>query len=240
LFSLWEFKKKGDINAEKKKNTDFVNFDLMESKKETLDQYLHKNHLKSGTKDFNKWFNEQFEKTKVTTVDEETGYEDWLRNSNKNEKMDTNITMATMGEEFERRKEKIRSLSVYKGVQDVIMGNQSGVSELTNDSLGSYDSGLFSSLAYQDLQKAHEESIIPITNRDYEEREKFASVNEYVIHRDSQMTNPLTEEEADKYFKIRDRNDEELSVRRALDLAKQTEIVKKKQEDFWKSIQLLK
>lgn len=240
LFSLWEFRKRGDINAEKKKNTDFVNLDLMESKKETLDQYLHKNKLKPGTNDFNKWFNEQFEKTKVTTVDEENGYEDWLRNSNKNETMDTKVTMATMGEEFERRKEKVKSMTVYKGVQEVMMGNHFGMSELANDAPGTYDSGLFSSLAYQDLQKAHEESIIPITNRDYEEREKFASVNEYVIHRDSQMTNPLSEEEADKYFKMRDRNDEELSVRRAFDLAKQTEIVKKKQEDFWKSIQLLK
>jgi hypothetical protein len=47
-----------------------------------------------------------------------------------------------------------------------------------------YSSGLFSSLQYEDLKKAHTESVIPVTEDDYHNVKKFRNVNELQTFRD--------------------------------------------------------
>ena len=241
IYSLWEFRKKGDINQEKNKNTEYIEPIIMaETMKDTLSGFLKEKKMEP--KEFNSWFNEQFEKNKIQSESDSKGYESWLRDPNNMDQdlKGRNVTMANMGSEFERKKERVQALSIYKGVEDVFSGSTSNVSMLSTDAPETYDSGLFSSLAYQDLQKAHEETVIPVTYKDYEKREKFTNVNEYISHRGLQDTKPLSERHAMEYLANRNKNDEESSVRRAYDLAKQTEMAKKKQQEFWSSIHLLK
>ena len=240
LFSVWEFRKKGDVNASAKKNTDYTTYGDNE-KKELLDQIFQSNEKFKNKKNFNKWFNEQFEKNKLSSEREEKGYEEWLRsNEGDNEESSKNVTMETMGHEFEKKKSQARSLVVRQEVQDIYGMNSISATDLSSDAPQSFDSDLFSSLPFQDLKQAHTETVIPVTFEDYQQKQKFNNVNEMISHRGQQNIKPLSEQQAMNYLKNREKNDEERSVRRAYDLAKQTELAQQRNQDFWSNLQLLK
>ena len=59
------------------------------------------------------------------------------------------------------------------------MQMQMGGTELSGDAPETYDSGMFSNLGFQDLYKAHVETLIPVTDEDYNIKPKFKNVNEY-------------------------------------------------------------
>jgi predicted RNA-binding protein with PIN domain len=125
-------------------------------------------------------------------------------------------------------------------VEDIYGANTLSASELTNEAPTSYTSSLFSSLAFQDLKQAHTETVIPVTSDDYEQKVKFNNVNEMLKYRGQQNIIPLSEQQALQYLKNREKNDEEKSIRRAFDLAKQTELAQQRNQEFWASLQLLK
>jgi hypothetical protein len=111
---------------------------------------------------------------------------------------------------------------------------------LSMDTPSDYDSDLFSSLPYQDLKKAHEESVIPVTDEDYRNKPKFKSVNELMQYRGTQDTKPLSESQAKEFLEYRRKKDEEVSTKRAFDLANQTEKAATKNQEFMSSFLLLK
>jgi hypothetical protein len=148
--------------------------------------------------------------------------------------------MENMGQEFEKIKSQARSLIVYQEVEDIYGANTLSASELTNEAPTSYTSSLFSSLSFQDLKQAHTETVIPVTSDDYEQKVKFNNVNEMLKYRGQQNIIPLSEQQALQYLKNREKNDEEKSIRRAFDLAKQTELAQQRNQEFWASLQLLK
>jgi len=106
--------------------------------------------------------------------------------------------------------------------------------------LGSDIGGTFSGgsdgVGYQDLREAYTQTLIPVTEQDYVNRPKFRSVEEYSRHRDQQDTNPLTEVDARRLLQEEEKRDEELSTRRAFELARQTEVAKTKNTHFWAGI----
>jgi hypothetical protein len=240
LYNLWEFKKKGDVNASQSKNTDFINYNEEEEKKALLDNFFDNNEKFKNKKKFNQWFNENFEKNKLYNESQEKGYEDWLRSNEDEDHSSANVSMATMGIEFEKRKSQARSLIVRKDIQEIYGTKSISASDLSSDAPQNYDSDLFSSLSFQDLRQAHTETVIPVTFEDYQQKQKFNNVNEMVNFRSQQNIKPLSEQQALNYLKNREKNDEERSIRIAYDLAKQTELAQQKNQEFWSSIQLLK
>lgn len=236
IYSIWQFRKKGDV--EKAKNTDYTPSLIQSDKKILLDQLFGE---KTDPKAFNVWFNEQFQKNQIKSENEEKGYDHWLRSNDNNNVEDDNLNgnISSMGQAFDRKKEKARALVVYKDVEDIHSAS-SAFYDLSSEAPTSFDSDMFSSLPYQDLQKAHVETVIPVTYEDYEQREKFGSVNDIIAHRGRQDMKPLSEQQAKDYLANRTKNEEETSTRRAYNLAKQTELAGKKQQEFWASIRLLK
>lgn len=239
LYSVWEFKKRGDVDSKNPKNTEYSNYSD-EDKSVLLDQFFESNEKFKKSSNFNRWFNEQFERNKLSNEYEEKGYGDWLKTDDDLEEPANNVSMATMKQEFDKKKERARSLIVREDVEEIWSNNSISSSELSNDAPGTYDSGLFSGLGFQDLYKAHTETVIPVTEEDYEQKQKFGSVNEYMSYRNSQDTKPLSEQQAEQYLKQRNEKDEEKAVRRAYELAKQTEMAKQKNQEFWSGLQLLK
>ena len=72
---------------------------------------------------------------------------------------------------------------------------------------------------------------------DYENKQKFESVNEFIHFRNKQDIEPMLEGE--QYLNEQKRKEEEMSIRVAFHLAKQTELSKQNNETFWKNFQLL-
>ena len=108
--------------------------------------------------------------------------------------------MTEMNEEIENKKAEIRSLIQHQDISE--MNGNFGYSIIDNE--GSFQSDLFSNLQYEDLRKAHGESVIPVTHEDYQTRKKFGSVNEMQNYRDKQDTAPLSIEQSKQYLEQRD------------------------------------
>jgi hypothetical protein len=237
LYSVWDFRKRGDVDSKNPKNTEYTNFSDKE-KNVLLDQFFESNDKFKNSNKFNDWFNKEFEKNKLSNEAEIKGYGDWLKTDEDIEPI-KNVSMASMKHEFDKKKSQARSLILREDVQDFWSNNSISASELSNESPETYDSGLFSGLGFQDLYKAHTETVIPVTEEDYEKRQKFKNVNEYMSYRNKQDTKPLSEQQALEYLNQKNEKEEEKSVRRAYELAKQTELAKQKNQDFWSGLQLL-
>jgi len=233
LYSIWEFNNK---KTNKTMNTEeYIPLDTSEeNKRKALNSFFDNNKSLKETNNFNTWFNEQFEKQKVSKEEEEEGYGSWLKS---NEDVDeTEITnMRAMNEHIEKRKKDVRALTVHRGVSDMTSQGV-GASNLMDGPQENYSSDMFSSVGFQDLKQAHVESVIPVTNDDYKNVPKFRSVNDYVNHRNTQNTTPLSEIQAQQYLAQREKQESSMSTRRAYELAKQTEVAQEKNKAFWGGI----
>ena len=68
---------------------------------------------------------------------------------------------------------------------------------------------------------------------------KFKNVNEYLNHRNKVDIKPLSEQQALEYLNQQNDRESEKAVRRAYELAKQSEIAKQKSQSFWGNLQFL-
>jgi len=235
LYSVFEFNNK---SSNKTLNTDeYIPLDTSEeNKKLALNHFFEKNKNLKDSKKFNNWFNDQFEKNKVTSASDETGNGDWLRSEEDVSEGKQLSSLSAMGEEFDKKKAQVRSLVVHKGVNDTYFNHSVNASALTGEVPDNYSSGLFSSVPFQDLRQAHVESVIPVTNDDYHAVPKFNNLNEYVSFRNTQDTTPLSEFQSMEYLNKRNHLEESASSKRAYELAKQAELAKEKNKSFWGGI----
>jgi hypothetical protein len=181
---------------------------------------------------FNKLFNELFEQYKLHDNDADTGYGDWLKSD---ENMDTReTTLIGMNASFETKKSEVRALMKVDGIEDYNSSNSANQYDLTRDKPEYYSSGLFSNLGYEDLKKAHIESVIPVTQEDYLRRPKFKTVEELQRSSDYQNIAPLALSESTDFLQQKKYSDNKTDVHRAFKLAKQDEEARKA-NDSWMS-----
>jgi len=201
-----------------------------------LDNLFKKNKELKKPENFNKWFNDQFDKHKIKNENED-GYGDWLK-SNEGIYSTNPISQATMNEEFEKQKKQIQTISVYKGISDPFASSLGGTILGKNND---YSSGLFENngLQYQDLRQAHLETVIPITNEDYSNIPKFRSEQEYKLYRDRQDITPLNETLALNKLRNETTQLEEESANLAFYYAQQSEEAMKQHKKFWSSLNQL-
>ena len=217
VYSIYQFRTKSDCP----KSTEYI---MEEDKEKGL---LIENLSKK--KNFNKIFNDMFEKHNIKELSVETGYGDWLKSD---EDFDNRVaTKHNMGEMFENKKRETKAIIVHHGIQE--LGGE-GHQNLTDDIPESFGSTMFSSLQYEDLRKAHRESVVPVTQEDYELKPKFNSLTELQMSRGSQNTTPKSLEQAKAYLSEQKDIDGKRDVRRAYKLAKRDEEVRKT-NDKWMS-----
>lgn len=181
---------------------------------------------------FNKIFNELFEKHRVTDEDSAGGYGDWLKSD---EDIDTSVvTKNNMHAAFEAKKSKARGELAIKANIVEMGGDGYGQSELVGSVPESYGSALFSHLGYEDLRKAHVETVIPVTQEDMNARPAFANEQDLRRHRDTDRGKPMTKEESNQYLNERREREGKNDVLRAFRLAKQDEEMKRA-NDAWMS-----
>jgi curved DNA-binding protein CbpA len=230
LKGIYEFQNKIQI----KKTTD-TNEYFDSDNGAVLDKVFDTNTKLKDPNNFNKWFNDQFDKHKVED-DAETGYGGWLK-SDEDIVFTQNVTKSNMAAEMEKRKREVQTLTTYNGVNEQYASTFGGSALMAYDSNFTSNS-LFSGdgMGYTDLRQAYVESVIPVTEDDYRRTQKFNSVDEYKRHRDSSNTVPLSKEEAMKQlFKENKQKDEE-SAALAYFYAQQTEKAQKNQANFWSGL----
>lgn len=221
------------------------------------DREYHKTHeeaykkiQKMDASNFSQWFNEKFEKFRLHDEEQDNGYEEWFRGAKSGtEEEDEEYTdedgyrsqelggtWAERNERIERKKAALRNKMALVQRNEIQTANSSGGGGyygLGREAPQEYSSGLFSSLQYEDLKKAHTETVIPVTAADFEDRKKYASTNEMQAFRDTERLNYNYSKEAhttklDREMAIQVEQD----MQRAYRLAKQDEIVREINKRF--------
>jgi hypothetical protein len=233
LYSIYEFQNK--TSKKSNDNNEYHNTD----NEILLDTIFEKNKTLKEPKNFNNWFNSQFEKHKLEDSTE-SGYGNWLK-SDEDIVYIPNVNKTNMASEMEKRKKQVQQLTTYEGYSEQNASTFGGSSLMEYNS--NFTSGsLFSNegIGYTDLRQAYVESVIPVTEDDYNKTTKFKSLDEYKRHRENVNITPLSKEEAtNKLFHQNKQKDEE-SAALAFYYAQQTEKVKQNQENFWSGLKQLK
>ena len=186
--------------------------------------------------DFNQWFNEMFEKVKIKDNDQDSGYEQWYRSEADNKEL-KRIPFSQFGQEFEKHKRECKQLIVQKELTE--MGDEAGFN-LLRDKPVSYSSSVFSKLCYEDLKKAHTETVVPVTHEDYLKKPQFSNIGSYKAYRDGQKTTPPSLEQSRRFLAEKIKTNSEGDVRRIYGILKQDEDIAKSNEKWWSSIKRLK
>lgn len=209
------------------------------SKYKTIDNpendEIIKNALASNTvkKDFNKWFNELFEKSKIEDEYNNSGYENWLRSDEDLENF-SNLNKEQQEIKLEEKRNKIKTLSKFNEIKDI----QGGGYDLLRQKPEDYSSDIFSSLAFEDLKKAHQESIIPITNKDINNIEQ-RSMSQLKIQRDEKILIP-TMEQSKQLLSDNNSKDNRNNAERAFRLLREDELIREKNKEALRSMRRLR
>jgi len=230
LLNIYEFQNK----TSKKTNNTSEYYD--QNNGEILDKMFEVNKNLKDPKNFNTWFNTQFEKHRLEDP-VETGYGSWLKSEEDIVFTPTGITKDNMALAIEKRKKQVQTLTNYSGV------NESYASTFGGSSLMEYDNNftsgtLFSNdgMSYTDLKQAYVESVIPVTEDDYKKHQQFNSIDEYKRHRESTNIVPLSKEEGMRQLYQQNKQKDHESAALAFYYAQQSEKVKKNENDFWSGL----
>lgn len=227
LKQIYSFRIKSTC-ASRKKNTDYHNVLDDGENKELIDKIKSK-------KNFNKWFNQQFELVKE---DKDNGYGEWLA-SEKDLNTSEIRNRDQMNAHFSNIKKNHRALILHNDYTESnrVIGTGNAIIEEEDIE---YSSDIFSKLRYNDVKEVHslEKGVIPVTEEDYKNRKKYGSVNELETSRAQQVNGIDYSKSAEEKAK-EEENEKKYQMSRAYKYAKQMEDIKKKQEKWWYNIKQL-
>lgn len=221
VFQIYNFKSRVDD-----KNTEYY-IEEDENNKLLIEKILKKDN-------FNEWFNKEFEKLNIK--ENNNGYEEWLKSE---ENMDYRTTTKNnMERDIYEKKKELRSIvkrEEIKSIQELQDNNILGLNEVEE-----YSSDIFSNFRYEDLKKAHIESVIPVTEEDIDEKNIFNNLEQLNRHRNSENLTPLSLKQANEYLHDIKNNDEEININRAYNLALENEKNNKLSNEWWKNLRQIK
>ena len=230
LFSIYEFQNK---LSSKKKIDKMEYYDT--DNHILLDKMFEKNKNLKQSNNFNEWFNTQFEKHKLEDPNT-NGYGNWLK-TDEDICFIPNISQSNMNSEIEKRKKTVQTITNYNGITEQF-SSAFGASALMEYNTNFTSNSLFHSdgINYTDLKQAYIESVIPVTQEDYQNTLKFSSLDEYKKHRNMVDITPLKKEESIKQLYYNNQKIDQENAALAFHYAKQTEQSKEKQNLFWSGL----
>lgn len=211
------------------KNIDYQANEMSESEQITLVKKLKKF---KNVKEFNNWFNDVFDKIKI---DDDVGYGKWFK-SNDDLNNDKISNMSEMNTAFEKRKRESRALIKHRGIKEMV--NDGGF-DLTNNT-ESFGTNVFSKFKYEDLKKAHTETVVPVTMEDFHNRKHFDNLDNLKKYRDSTTDEPLSLSQSKQYLNKLKQQEEVVNTNRAYNLLKRDEEIEKSNKQFWIHLKQLK
>ena len=189
-----------------------------------------------NTDEFNRWFNQTFEQNKLHDEEQDSGYGDWLKDNDASNNEDNEdhedlgegSSWAQRMEQLNRRKQKLREQALVvrsevRSYDSISSGSGYGLARECPEEHSSF--GFGSSLAYEDLKKAHTESVIPVTHEDYEAVRKYKNPNELQMARDMDRRT-FNYSETESLMARSQQLQTEDDMRRAFKLAQQDEVVR--------------
>ena len=226
---IYYFKRK------KQQNAHDMEYRYLNNNVKKDEKILAKKLQGKSVKDFNIWFNKMFDKVRMRDGKMSGGYEEWFRS-----KDDMTDKKANSLNDFDRifndRKKECRDLVVKRDLEE--MTSQGGY-DLDRNKPQNYSSGVFSRLQYEDLKKAHKETVVPVTHQDYLNKEKYSSMEDLKAARTRQNIAPINEHVSKAMLNKKNYSSEKVATNLAYDLLKQEEEAKKINERWWRNLKQL-
>lgn len=197
-------------------------------------------NTKTNTSDFNKKFNKLFDEVKIYDEEHDDGYNEWMTQTPiTNENAPTITNARSLNEYIERKKQEMKSLIVYEGVEELNSSSSIGnISNLKREKPKYYESGLFSKMQFEDYKRAHSETVIPVTHDDYLNRKQYNNVNELMNHRrDTETVSSL--DDAKEILRQKRNTENEESIGIAYNLTKQMERIEESNQKWNANFNLL-
>ena len=214
-----------------------------DSKAHLLSKLFRENEQFEDSHYFNTWFNNQFEKTKIEDDERSSGYGDWLKSDEDLVTISSTVTEVTMATEMEKHKKKVQALTTYdnKVMPARSMGSARsiGSSSCGAELMQSSNAAGFDGLGYTDLRQAYVESVIPVTQDDFDKIPKFDSVEAYKSHRAAANIAPQDKTIAMRQLYNDHQELESESAALAYHFAKQSDAIKEKDKSFWAELKQL-
>jgi hypothetical protein len=169
------------------------------------------------TKNFNRKFNELFEKNEMIGKPNSKKNEWFQQQENLFEQYQTQGVKNTsqMNETLEKIKtqEKERAMSLYRGVVPLTLSNNGGGLYDEEDDNEYICSDPFSKLKYDDLRKVHkDQTVFMISEKDINHVKQYHSVDQYKKEREN--VKPMEKEKAEKWFLEEERKKQEMMLRK--------------------------
>ena len=208
IYSIYEFREHSSNN----KNIDYDNSYLHSKEEEALLENFKNNP------NFNKIFNELFEKHNLDKLTKSDGYGEWLKSE---DDINTDkVSKKNMDSYINTKKKELSSLIPSNNVENMVISSYSNL--VDDNNISNYSSDIFSSLPYEDLKKAHIESVIPVTEEDCKNKMN-KTVESYKVERNNQDIKPMTENKARGYLEQKRNDEDKDDIDRLYRLAKDDE-----------------
>lgn len=211
--------------------------------------------------EFNRNFNKAFEDAHQeygSMLNPQNGYGSWLKQKETEEEEE--LTKKGKTSDMERvqyLKEKYRAqqMTLYQEPMEFSGWSSSGSSSSASSSLLSgtsldeivgagsgieHSSGMFDTLQFQDLKQAYTQTMIPVTDQDFESRKKYRNLDELQQERSRQTLDPLKEIDSMRILSGRRKTEEEEGMARAFRFAQDMEKGMNRNQQFDRRFFLLK
>jgi len=231
--TIYNFRvKRIDLETNKEHIYENLEETINEKQKEVL---LYKKLDGKSAKEFNNWFNQMFDKVKMHDEENDEGYGSWFK-SNENLEEEKIHNKRDMNSFFERKKESVKALVVHKDIHED--GTDQGYN-LSREKVDNYDCSMFSSLQFQDLKQAHTVTVVPVTQKDFEDKKKFTDVEDYKRFRETTTPTMISLDQSKKLMMERKYTDGKQTTNRVFNMLKRDEEVNKTNKKWWSNLMQL-
>jgi hypothetical protein len=160
------------------------------SGKTEIDKTQIQKIMEKNKGDFNKVFNEEFDKNIAKKVN--TEHYAWFSQETPDEFAGKKISKGNMAEAIESVKKKQQALAVYQGVKPMKFSGGQSVYDDDDEEYnkdGNYiECDVFSKFKFEDIRKVHrDQTVISVSERDYDSMPKYANVEQYAKTRGSNV-----------------------------------------------------
>ncbi len=216
-------------------NGEYQNEDMARENKAVLDKYLASMPKEGGA--MNEWFNKAFEQQKIEKPSDK-GYGDWLKSDEGIVFHQPATTRGDINSAMDKYRQKQEVVAYTGDVQSFNTSTFGGMSLMDYKQTNFSSDAVFTGggLGYTDLKQAYTQSVMTVSEEDFNRMRTFKSVDEYRAYSDANVGAPMSKDESAQIMLKRDQERDAVGADLAHYYSTQSAKVAEKSNSFWSNL----